>query len=149
MAEHECVQDQRIGRIEEKIDKLYEGDTEQKILMTEFRISLKEITKSNEIMQEYLKESQVTFKKINENLDHLNAKSDSTDKKIESTDGKIEQIELKVDHLSKELKNSEEKNIITIDQRLWIKNILTKIILPVGSGGFIIYEVLKLFGVFD
>ena len=135
MAEHECVQEKRINRIEEKVDKLIDNNAKQDVLMTKLDVTLNQVNKSYE-------ENKIVMQKVSDNLDKLNQKSDRTDTKVV-------QIESKLDGLAKDFQNAEEKNIIKVDQRIWIKNVLTKIVLPFGSGGFIIYEVLKLFGVFD
>jgi len=142
MAEHECLNEKRIDNLERKVEKLSEGDIDQKVLMTEFRLSLQQVTKSNEIMQEYMKESQTTFQKINENLDRLNSKT-------ESQDNKLEEVAQKVDKLSDDFDKAESKNLVIVDQRLLIKKILSKYILPIGGLAAIIAEVLNLLGVFN
>ena len=72
MGEHNCIQDGRLNRIEEKVDKLFKEDNEQKVFITKLEMSLQQVIKSNENIEKYIKESQITFQKINDNLDKLN-----------------------------------------------------------------------------
>ena len=158
MSEHYCIQDGRLNRIENsiekvegKVDKLFKEDNEQKVFMTKLDMSLQQVIKSNENIESYIKESQVTFQKINENLDRLNRKSDLTDKKLEQMDGKFEEVCDKVDKLSDDFDKAESKNKIVVDQRDWLNKIFRKVILPVGGivgGIFSIYEILNLLGLF-
>ena len=144
MGEHNCIQDGRLIRIEGKVDKLFKEDNEQKVFITKLEMSLQQVIKLNENIENYIRESQITFQKINNNLDKLNTKS-------EKTDTKLEEVSDKVDKLASELEKSDSKNIIKIDTRDWIKKIFNKIILPVGgiAGSiFAIYEILNLLGVF-
>ena len=145
MVEHECFQEGRLKNIERKVDRLIEEDTEQKIFATRLEMSLQQVIKSNENIEKYIRDSQVTFQKINENLDKLNAKT-------ESQDNKLEEVTNKVDKLSEDFKKAEEKNLVVVDQRDWMNKLFRKVVLPVGGFAgsiFAIYEILKLFGVFD
>lgn len=144
MVDHECLQKERMKNLERKVDKLFEEDTDQKVILTKLEMSLQQVIKSNENVESYIRESQVTFKKINENLDRLNRRS-------EETDDKLEQVANKVDKLSDKVEQSELKNKIVIDQRDWLNKIFRKVVLPVGGLAgtiFAIYEFLNLLGVF-
>jgi len=142
MGEHNCIQDGRLNRIEEKVDKLFKEDNEQKVFITKLEMSLQQVIKSNENIEKYIRDSQVTFQKINENLDKLNAKT-------ESQDNKLEEVTNKVDKLSEDFKKAEEKNMIVVDQREIFKKILSKYILPYGGLIAIVVEILNLLGVFN
>ena len=142
MGEHNCIQDGRLNRIEEKVDKLFKEDNEQKVFMTKLDMSLQQVIKSNENIENYIKESQITFQKINDNLDKLNTKS-------EKTDTKLEEVSMKVDKLADDFDKAESKNLVVVDQRLLIKKILGKYILPIGGLAAIILELLNLLGVFN
>jgi len=142
MGEHNCIQDGRLNRIEEKVDKLFKEDNEQKVFITKLEMSLQQVIKSNEHIEKYIKESQITFQKINDNLDKLNTKS-------EKTDTKLEEVSMKVDKLADDFDKAESKNLVVVDQRLLIKKILGKYVLPIGGLAAIILEVLNLLGVFN
>jgi len=142
MGEHNCIQDGRLNRIEEKVDKLFKEDNEQKVFMTKLDMSLQQVIKSNENIENYIKESQITFQKINDNLDKLNTKS-------EKTDTKLEEVSMKVDKLADDFDKAESKNLVVVDQRLLIKKILGKYVLPIGGLAAIVLEVLNLLGVFN
>lgn len=142
MGEHNCIQDGRLNRIEEKVDKLFKEDNEQKVFITKLEMSLQQVIKSNENIEKYIKESQITFQKINDNLDKLNTKS-------EKTDTKLEEVSMKVDKLADDFDKAESKNLVVVDQRLLIKKILGKYVLPIGGLAAIILEVLNLLGVFN
>ncbi len=142
MGEHNCIQDGRLNRIEEKVDKLFKEDNEQKVFITKLEMSLQQVIKSNENIENYIRESQITFQKINDNLDKLNTKS-------EKTDTKLEEVSVKVDKLADDFDKAESKNLVIVDQRLLIKKILGKYILPIGGLAAIVLEVLNLLGVFN
>lgn len=142
MGEHNCIQDGRLNRIEEKVDKLFKEDNEQKVFITRLEMSLQQVIKSNENIEKYIKESQITFQKINDNLDKLNTKS-------EKTDTKLEEVSMKVDKLADDFDKAESKNLVVVDQRLLIKKILGKYVLPIGGLAAIVLEVLNLLGVFN
>lgn len=142
MGEHNCIQDGRLNRIEEKVDKLFKEDNEQKVFITKLEMSLQQVIKSNENIEKYIKESQITFQKINDNLDKLNTKS-------EKTDTKLEEVSMKVDKLADDFDKAESKNLVVVDQRLLIKKILGKYVLPIGGLAAIVLEVLNLLGVFN
>ena len=142
MGEHNCIQDGRLNRIEEKVDKLFKEDNEQKVFITKLEMSLQQVIKLNENIENYIRESQITFQKINDNLDKLNTKS-------EKTDTKLEEVSVKVDKLADDFDKAESKNLVIVDQRLLIKKILGKYILPIGGLAAIVLEVLNLLGVFN
>lgn len=142
MGEHNCIQDGRLNRIEEKVDKLFKEDNEQKVFIAKLEMSLQQVIKSNENIEKYIKESQITFQKINDNLDKLNTKS-------EKTDTKLEEVSMKVDKLADDFDKAESKNLVVVDQRLLIKKILGKYVLPIGGLAAIVLEVLNLLGVFN
>lgn len=142
MGEHKCIQDGRLIRIEGKVDKLFKEDNEQKVFITKLEMSLQQVIKLNENIENYVRESQITFQKINDNLDKLNTKS-------EKTDTKLEEVSMKVDKLADDFDKAESKNLVIVDQRLLIKKILGKYILPIGGLAAIILELLNLLGVFN
>ena len=142
MGEHNCIQDGRLNRIEEKVDKLFKEDNEQKVFITKLEMSLQQVIKLNENIENYIRESQITFQKINDNLDKLNTKS-------EKTDTKLEEVSMKVDKLADDFDKAESKNLVVVDQRLLIKKILGKYVLPIGGLAAIVLEVLNLLGVFN
>ena len=142
MGEHNCIQDGRLIRIEGKVDKLFKEDNEQKVFITKLEMSLQQVIKLNENIENYIRESQITFQKINDNLDKLNTKS-------EKTDTKLEEVSMKVDKLADDFDKAESKNLVIVDQRLLIKKILGKYILPIGGLTAIILELLNLLGVFN
>lgn len=142
MGEHNCIQDGRLIRIEGKVDKLFKEDNEQKVFITKLEMSLQQVIKSNENIEKYIKESQITFQKINDNLDKLNTKS-------EKTDTKLEEVSMKVDKLADDFDKAESKNLVVVDQRLLIKKFLGKYVLPIGGLAAIVLEVLNLLGVFN
>lgn len=142
MGEHNCIQDGRLIRIEGKVDKLFKEDNEQKVFITKLEMSLQQVIKLNENIENYIRESQITFQKINDNLDKLNTKS-------EKTDTKLEEVSVKVDKLADDFDKAESKNLVIVDQRLLIKKILGKYILPIGGLAAIILELLNLLGVFN
>jgi len=149
MGEHNCIQNERLNRIENdiekverKVDKLFKEDNEQKVFITKLEMSLQQVIKSNENIENYIRESQITFQKINDNLDKLNTKS-------EKTDTKLEEVSMKVDKLADDFDKAESKNLVVVDQRLLIKKILGKYVLPIGGLAAIVLEVLNLLGVFN
>jgi len=142
MGEHNCIQDGRLIRIEGKVDKLFKEDNEQKVFITKLEMSLQQVIKLNENIENYVRESQITFQKINDNLDKLNTKS-------EKTDTKLEEVSVKVDKLADDFDKAESKNLVVVDQRLLIKKILGKYVLPIGGLAAIVLEVLNLLGVFN
>ena len=142
MGEHNCIQDGRLIRIEGKVDKLFKEDNEQKVFITKLEMSLQQVIKLNENIENYVRESQITFQKINDNLDKLNTKS-------EKTDTKLEEVSMKVDKLADDFDKAESKNLVVVDQRLLIKKILGKYVLPIGGLAAIVLEVLNLLGVFN
>lgn len=142
MGEHNCIQDGRLIRIEGKVDKLFKEDNEQKVFITKLEMSLQQVIKLNENIENYIRESQITFQKINDNLDKLNTKSEKTDTKLEG-------VSMKVDKLADDFDKAESKNLVIVDQRLLIKKILGKYILPIGGLAAIILELLNLLGVFN
>ena len=149
MGEHNCIQNERLNRIENdiekverKVDKLFKEDNEQKVFITKLEMSLQQVIKLNENIENYIRESQITFQKINDNLDKLNTKS-------EKTDTKLEEVSMKVDKLADDFDKAESKNLVVVDQRLLIKKILGKYVLPIGGLAAIILELLNLLGVFN
>ena len=149
MGEHNCIQNERLNRIENdiekverKVDKLFKEDNEQKVFITKLEMSLQQVIKLNENIENYIRESQITFQKINDNLDKLNTKS-------EKTDTKLEEVSMKVDKLADDFDKAESKNLVVVDQRLLIKKILGKYVLPIGGLAAIVLEVLNLLGVFN
>ena len=149
MGEHNCIQNERLNRIENdiekverKVDKLFKEDNEQKVFITKLEMSLQQVIKLNENIENYIRESQITFQKINDNLDKLNTKS-------EKTDTKLEEVSMKVDKLADDFDKAESKNLVIVDQRLLIKKILGKYVLPIGGLAAIVLEVLNLLGVFN